>query len=164
MIGGVSGLSQVNDPVYNPATAQQLVNILGPFSDPDHPSGWLTDSPAPGSFPGSAGTAAFTVSKTGLYYLQVQLYMPEGTTSSKAFSYAFTVTTEASPFTPVGGLNFYSPEPTAAPAEDIPGYWTWGSYIPLTASTSYKITVRGIDGGVTFGVGGQVTVQLINIS
>lgn len=161
-IAGASGLSQVNDPVYNPATAQQFVNILGPFSDPDHPSGWLTDSPNPGTFPGSAGTADFSVSKTGLYFLQVTLYLPQGTSSDGAFSLNFTVAGAETPFTPVGGLTVASAVATQAPS-DIPGYWSWGSYVPLTAGVQYDITVRSVD-GATFGAGGQITVQLINIA
>jgi hypothetical protein len=163
-IAGAEGLSQVNDPIYNPATAQELAVLLGPSPSANHPGGWLTDSPNPGVLFTSGGTAPFSVSKTGLYFLQATLYMPEGTSGSSAFTSAFTARLSATPFTQVGGVVMQSVS-VITPSDDIDAYYTWGSYIPLTASTQYQIDLRAAaGGGVFFGANADLSLRLINIA
>jgi hypothetical protein len=165
MVAGASGLSQVTDPVYNPATAQQLALLVGPGDiTPTHIGGWLEDSPNPGVLLTSGGTNTFTVSKTGLYYLQATLYLPIGASGSSAFTSAFTVRLNANPFTEIGGLVIQSTG-VSAPSSGFGAYYTWGSYVPLTASIGYDLTIGVVNGGgVFFGANSDLTLRLINIA
>jgi hypothetical protein len=151
MIGGASGLSQVTDPVYNPATAQQLVNIIGPDPTANYPNGWLGDSPNDGTVFSTGGSAAFTVPKTGLYMLQATASMAPATVSaggsaSGAFSLQATIHTAASPFNAVGGVVIGQPTPLSA-NEDYRSYYNWIGYVSLTAGTQYSMDIRMLNGG-----------------
>jgi hypothetical protein len=177
MIAGASGLSQVNDPIYNPVVipapalptvttvGAQQVALIGPSPSVNHPGGWLTDSPSPGVIFGSGGAGPFTVPATGLYWLQATLLMPEGTSSSGAIATAFTVRLTNSPFTPAGGIVVVEANALAAPSDDIPAYYNWGGYLSLVSGTSYNVDLRQISGGVvSFGANADLAVQLVRIS
>jgi len=169
MIAGASGLSQVNDPIYNPVVVSsvgaQQVALIGPSPSTNHPGGWLTDSPSPGVIFGSGGAGPFTVPATGLYWLQATLLMPEGTSSSGAIATAFTVQLANSPFTPAGGIVVIEANALAAPSEDTPAYYNWGGYVSLVSGTSYNVVLRQISGGVvSFGANADLSLQLVRIS
>lgn len=145
-IAGASGLSQVNDPVYNPATAQQLVNILGPDITTNYPNGWLASSPNDGTIITSSGSASFSVSKTGLYMLQGTASMAPTTVSSGAFSLQATIHNAASPYDAVGGIVIGQPTPLSA-NEDYRSYYCWTGYVSLIAGVAYSMDVRMLSGG-----------------
>jgi hypothetical protein len=173
MIAGASGLSQVNDPIYNPvvvpaptvtSVAAQQVALLGPSPTANHPGGWLTDSPAAGVIFSSGGAGPFTVPATGLYWLQATLLMPAGTISSGAIATAFTVRLSDLPLTPAGGIVVVEANALAAPA-GIDAYYNWGGYLSLVAGPSYNVDLRQISGGVvSFGANADLSLQLVRIS
>jgi hypothetical protein len=153
-VSGTPTISQVTDPVYNPATAQELVNILGPDPTTNYPNGWLGDSPNDGTIFSSAGSAAFTVPKTGLYMFQGTASMAPATVSAGgsaggAFSLQATIHLNANPFTAIGGIVIGQPTPLSA-NPDYRSYYCWNGYVSLVAGTLYSMDVRMLSGGGTF--------------
>jgi hypothetical protein len=155
-IAGLQGLSQVNDPIYNPVMPTQLVNLIGPNVSPNYPNGWLLNDPSGQvvtSFQGGPAQS-FNVPKSGLYMLQATILMAPATTSTGGtdaggFSLQITVNNANSPFPSVGGVVIGQPTPLSSSGPQR-SYYSWNSYIPLASGVLYALTVQMLDGaGVT---------------
>ena len=166
---GTPIFSRVFDSVYNPPVGAATIirgTSYDPVGNPNHPGGWLTDSPNPGTLLSSGGNDPpnILVAKTGLYMIQATLYMAPGAIASNTFRNQFTVQLNASPYTPVGGI--VVEETALAPKADslYAAYYNWSAYVPLQAGVQYTLQNRTLSGGgVYFGANSDLVISLVQL-
>jgi hypothetical protein len=167
--------SRVFDALFNPPVGASTIirgTSYDPVGNPNHPGGWLTNSPQPGILLSSGGNDPpnIQVAKTGLYMIQATLYMPAGATSGGGaggtglFRNQFTVQTVASPFTAVGGLIVEATGQALFSDSLYPAYFNWSGYVPLEAGVAYTLQNRSTyGGGVFFGATSDLVISLIQL-